>query len=141
MSTRKNLKAIAKEIFARCLAEGWEPTTREMQEQFALSEQQMSKVKQYTKKVAADRGLGWGYDEYFDRFRVVPSNDKKAAKRVTDYALKSTAAQGKGAGHILRGVYGQGYLTENSYREGASDLKEAREQIGSISAKLVYVEA
>lgn len=112
------LQQIAELVLKACLRKRpWRPTTRDIQRRFNLNEVQVAKVKRYTKKLAAERGVMWGFDPYLGYFQVAPHNAQGIADRMTRYQLQHWKDAGRSSAYVFQGAYAQSYISKQTRDE------------------------
>lgn len=106
----KDLRAIANTVYADSVSETpirW--NTPKLQETFKLDDQQVQRVKRYTKEIARDNGLMWGYDPEVKFFRIAPANAQPVANRMKTYVIQHWMDAGNAAVVSFEGAERQGY--------------------------------
>lgn len=130
------LQPVAEKLFKACLTDKLRPTTRDIQIHYKLSEDQADTVKRYTRKIAANLGVIWGWDPLPGYFRVAPDNTPEVVKRMLAYQLGHWKDAGKSTSYMFKGAQVQSYVTKKDSKF-VSDLdKEFSLRLKMIEKKV-----
>lgn len=139
VTTRLDLRGIAKEVLQKSLWEHKEYTGYQIAQKYGLNDAQLQRVKQYIKEMAAEMGCLWGYDDYLGRYRVCPDNDKQTAARMLRYAFVHWGRQGKSLRNLAHGARLQKLISPQLARELHEVPKQSEAAVARVTTKLLRI--